>query len=130
MKKEIYFTTREMIQRMMEVAKQHNHDELVTNIALEESLTYEDDYITYEDEAIEALEQVGIFNALEEVRENELEYYNKSTLDYSSPTEVANMLWFYRMRQLFRELDIERKYITVSELLTGLTEELTQLNEE
>lgn len=130
MKKEIYFTTREMIQRMMEVAKQYNHDELVTNIALEESLTYEDDYITYEDEAIEALEQVGIFNALEEVRENELEYYNKSTLDYSSPTEVANMLWFYRMRQLFRELDIERKYITVSELLTGLTEELTQLNEE
>ena len=89
-----------------------------------------DYYIIGYREAADALEEYGIFNALEEVQQFDVESFGHWDTDYTDPEKVANMLEYihaskYMQDMLDRaglELDDETTTENVNKLIKTLKE--------
>lgn len=53
-----------------------------------------DYYECYTDRAAERLEELGVFNAIQAVKEYEQDNFGMVNTDFSDPCDILNMLWY------------------------------------
>ena len=121
-----YFTTREIMERFIEEAEQHEQDEQPLQADIVNTVSNSDYYIVYYNEAKEALEQFGVWEALEKVQQFESEHFGEVLTDLSDPTNVANVLWFVLVEEFAYNFDIY-EHETMKELIEELEKELESL---
>ena len=123
-----YFTTREIMERFIEEAEQHEQDEQPLQADIVNTVSNSDYYIVYYNEAKEALEQFGVWEALDVVSNFELNEFGQIYTDISDPTNVANTLWFVLVEEFASDYDIY-EYDTMGELIEELEKELEALED-
>lgn len=107
-----YFTVKEALQDIKEVLE-NGYDSYMSDLHNEVFNT--DYYIIGKYEAKQALNQYGVFEAIEEVQSYELDNFGEVITELSSPEKVANMLYFIKGYEAIEA--IINKDIYMSELL-------------
>lgn len=123
-----YFTTREIMERFIDEAHEHEQDEQPLQVEIVNTVSNSDYYIVYYSEAEKALEQFGVWEALEKVQQFENEHFGEVLTDLSDPTNVANALWFVLVEEFASDYDIY-EYETMGELIEKLEKELEALRD-
>lgn len=115
-----YFTQSEVVERAIELVEHYDNDELIYVSDLVHDIGETDYYVAYYSEAVEALQEYGIFEALGEVKEYELNTLGEVYTDLSDPVSVANTLWYIKVGELLYNLSEDR--YEVGELIEELDE--------
>lgn len=87
----VYFEQSEAIESIIEVLE-NGYDGYLCD--LHNEVFNSDYYIVGTYEANQALEQYGVFNAIEEIKTYEQNNFGEVYTDFSDPEKVANMLWY------------------------------------
>lgn len=134
MENKTYFTKKEALQDIIEVLE-NGYDCYFSELHHEVFNT--DYYIIGTYEAEKALEQYGVFNAIREVRQYELDVFGELYTDISNPEKLANMLYYVIGEEVFYDINshhlidsMESEYIGDDEreiLLTVVKEILENL---
>lgn len=77
-------------------------------------------------EAKKALEEYGVFEAIEEIKEYEIDLFNEVYTDFSKPEKVANMLWYIIGEKVISEMEFY-SYDTVSDVIEFLKNHIEKL---
>lgn len=92
MKKQ-YFTEEEALQTVIDLLE-NGFDGYYCDL---HNAAFNDDYyIVYTSEAVEALDQYGTFDAIQEIVDFEKLDFGEVITDLSNPCSVANMLWYLK----------------------------------
>lgn len=86
-----YFTIKEAVETIIEAIKEERTEHIED---LHHVTFNEDYYIIGTHTAKEALEQYGVFDAIEEIQQYEKDNFGEILTDLSEPEKVANMLWY------------------------------------
>lgn len=86
-----YFTVKEAVEAIIDAIEEGRTDyiEDLHHVTFNEGY-----YIIGTHEAKEALEQYGVFNAIEEIQQYEKDNFGEILTDLSEPEKIANMLWY------------------------------------
>ena len=114
-----YFTKEEMKERLVEALEHYSTDDVIDAGDLIHEVFNNDYYIVYTSEAENALENYGVFNAIREIQDYENEMFGEIHTDFSSPVDIASMLWYVLGDQYMNELELYQ-HETVDEILEAL----------
>ena len=98
----IYFTEVEALESIKEVLES-GYDGYACD--LHNEVFNMDYYIIGTYKAKQALEQYGVFEAIETIQEYEKENFGEVQTDLSNPEEISNMLWYIIGEKAFHSLD-------------------------
>ena len=115
-----YFTEEEMHERIIDILEYYSDDDILDETEIFMELANVDYYIVYTREAKEALEQFGIFEALEIVTDYEMEMHGQATHRVAEPASFANYLWYILSEVYVYETLELSQYETVGEALDAL----------
>lgn len=97
-----YFTKQEALERIIEMLE-GGYDYYYQDLHNEVFNT--DYYIIYRDEAKQALNQYGVFEAIERVQEFEETMFGYVESDFFSPERIANVLWYIIGDEVIAEIE-------------------------
>ena len=97
-----YFTRQEALEKIKE-AIEEGYDGYYCD--LHNDVFNTDYYIIGNAEAKKALEEYGVFEAIEIVRDYEMNNFGEFTTDISSPEKLANMLWYIIGEETITEIE-------------------------
>lgn len=125
-----YFTEQEIKETLLDNLDEYEGIKDYTFDDIFNDLFNSDYYIIGYKEAEEALQEYGIFNALEEVQEFDVENFGHWNTDYADPEKVANMLEYIHASKYMQDmldeaglyLDDDTTTENVSELIKTLKE--------
>ena len=86
-----YFTRLEMLEDLREVITEFDSGYYLDLVHETFNLVY---YIEGRKESEEALEQYGVFDAIAEVQQYELDAFGETSTNFANPNVVANMLYY------------------------------------
>lgn len=115
-----YFTEAEMHERIVDILGYYDGDDILDETVIFMELANTDYYITYTKEAKEALEQFGVFKALEIVTDYEVEMHGQATRRVAEPASFANFLWYILCEKYVYETLELSQYETVGEAYEAL----------
>ena len=99
--------------KILEAMRTDNYDGMYL-CGLHNELFNVECYYTYKSDAKRDLEEIGVFDVIELIKEYEQENFGFVETDFSNPCNVGNMLWYimgdYVMEQLFDGNSAADKY--------------------
>ena len=98
-----YFTRKEALESIKEVLNDGFEDEYGE---LFDTVFNSDYYIVYTSDAKRALEQYGVFDAIERVKEYEEEIFGEVNTNFADASQVANMLWYIIGNNVVNDIDL------------------------
>lgn len=99
-----YFTDEEIKETLLNNLDGYKGIEDYTFEEVFNDLFNNDYYIIGYKEAADALEEYGVFNALEEVQQFDIENFGHWDTDYTDPEKVANMLEYIHASEYMRDM--------------------------
>ena len=104
MTKSEYFTDDEIKETLLDNLDGYEGIEDYTFDDVFNDLFNSDYYIVGYQEAADALKEYGIFNALEEVQEFDVENFGEWDTDYADPEKIANMLEYIHASEYMQDM--------------------------
>ena len=122
-----YFTETEMVETLLDTLK--NYDDMdITNLS--HNAFNMDYYIIGTYQSKQALDDYGIFNAIEKVQTYQQELFGEVFTDLSNPESVASFLWFILGSEfLHGDSDVALFYEKVENHEKSISDFITFLNE-
>ena len=99
-----YFTDDEIKETLLDNLDGYKGIEDYTFEEVLNDLFNNDYYIIGYKEAADALEEYGVFNALEEVQQFDIENFGHWDTDYTDPEKVANMLEYIHANEYLQDM--------------------------
>lgn len=130
-----YFTEAEVYELVLDYLENELHygnlekDSLGDEIdesELHHELFNTDYYIIGIYKAKKALEKYGVFEAIEEIKEYEIDLFNEIYTDFSEPEKVASMLWYIISERIINEMEFY-SYDTVTDVIEFLKSHIEKL---
>lgn len=102
-----YFTDNEIKETLLNNLDGYKDIEDYTFEEVLNDLFNNDYYIIGYKEAADALEEYGVFKALEEVQEFDVENFGHWDTDYTDPEKVANMLEYIHVNEYMQDVLVD-----------------------
>lgn len=130
-----YFTKKEVYENVLtwlyddihfEQIEKNSLGEEIDEHSMHHDLFNTDYYIIGTYEAKQALEEYGVYEAVEEIKNYEMFHFNEVTTELGVPEKVANMLWYIIGERVINEMEFY-SYDTVSDVIRYLEKQLQEM---